>query len=186
VARFVIDLVAAGAGFVVAVSLRREPAVLRRISGFALLGFAATLIFLGLTGWPIFRARIRHVPMPGLNLDALTELHAATGHLSVAAMSFFVPILIAAAFYRKGAVRRAVHVVVAFIISLLWLGADMTGYMLPRHLPDSDSDVILRTTLRFVVLHMLVLPFVLIALTLFIAWRHLRRTSLFPNQRISP
>jgi len=163
-----------GAGALVAARLRHDRTALLSVAGIASSALAATIPILATLGWPAFQSRVRHATVAATTVDALTTMHRSLAQAMLTAMLFLTPILAAAAFCHATPRRRAVHLLVALAIPLFCLLATVTGYILPRHLPDPIPLDPGPRVLRFVFLHILLLPVILGTLAAVAGWRHLR------------
>ncbi|MGZ5492693.1 MAG: hypothetical protein ACXW3E_04015 [Thermoanaerobaculia bacterium] len=169
------EILALLAGVALVSAFWRTPGSLLRVSGYAALFLAVLLVALALSGWPLFRVRLHQRPMSQATEQSLQRSHSVGGHLSLWPVSFVTPFFVAAALRRPSSWwRKVLHVAVAVFVALGWLLVSVSGYLLPGDVPNPVPRNLAPTVLRFVVLHMVGLPLLLVMALLFMGWRHLR------------
>jgi hypothetical protein len=164
-------------GVIIAMRLSQDPSVLLRSTAIALLAACALIALLAASGWRMFSVRVRHQPDSPAVDAAVAEIHHSAGSRALPTIVFFTPVLVAAALAHEGTWRRTLHAAAALALVTIWLASDLTGHLLPHSLPNPIPRESASSVLRFVFLHMLVAPVLLLILILLMSWRHFRRAA---------
>lgn len=132
------------------------------------------LALITITGWHRYRQRIRADWAP-LDPQVTATVHNRFAHSSLPIVALILPIFVAASFVKhRRPWHRATHFSVVFLVGGAWMMAEFTGYLSPPANSQSSLAQGAATTLRFVLLHVLVLPGSIASLLCVLAWRNLQ------------
>src|SRR2546423_10480764 len=173
----VLTIAPAAIGIVIAVRLRRDRVGLLRLAGIVMLLLAAVILALAVTGWPIFRARVRGLDAGIVSVGQLRPVHNMIGRQSLLAVTLFAPVFVAAALCHARGWRRNVHLCAAVALVALWVFGTIAGYILPRDLRYPIPRELVPGVLRFAVLHVFLIPASLCSVLVLVGYRHLRYGS---------
>jgi uncharacterized membrane protein YoaK (UPF0700 family) len=161
-------------GCVVSIALRHRASTLLRLTVAGALVLGVVLVLIVVTGSPRYRQRVRADWAP-LDQQSTATAHSRLAHGSLLIVALIVPIFVAASFVnRRRPWRRAAHLSVVFLVGAAWMMAEFTGYLSPKVVSVSPPAEDAATILRFVLLHVFVLPGAIASLLCVLAWRNLQ------------
>lgn len=168
------------AGFVVAFAsaiwlARRDRRGLLQI---AIAGSVAVLIavlLIGLLGAPLFLHRFERVTLKADVVALFVQAHHNAGHWFITALVVFWPFVFVASVARPAtALRKFGLGALALLQLVLFLLVSFTGYALPKGMPRELPLQEMTHALRFVILHVVFGPLLVIVVTAVLLWRHVR------------
>jgi hypothetical protein len=161
-------------GVLVCLYVWRDRARVLQLAGMVMFLLATLIVVFCITGWPLFTTHVRGSVAVGIPLDQLQIIHRMIGSQSVLAVNLFGPVFVAAALCHPRGWRRGAHLLAAGSLVALWIVANITGYILPKGLTHPIPRNLASSVLRFVCLHIIVLPVLTGTGLVIIGYRHLR------------
>ena len=161
-------------GCIVSIALRQRASTLLRLTVAGAVALVVVLALIAVTGWSPYRERVRADWAP-LDQQPTATAHSRLAHGSLSIVALIVPIFVAASFVnQRRPWRGATHLSVVFLVGAAWMMAEFTGYLSPHALSSSPPAEGAATILRFVLLHVFVLPGATASLLCVLAWRNLQ------------
>jgi len=147
-------------------------------------GFVALTLLTAnaVVGIPLALCRLGRLSLAPDLLDNLSWVHRHLSHGLYTAFILYWPFLFVLSVVRTRGVLRKASLGAASVLSFgLFLLVAFSGYLLPRGLPRVLSPLEARQVLRFVVLHVVAVPWLAITLLGIVIWRHVTAKKRVPK-----